>query len=50
MEGGGPSGAGSHPDGGEWQARYIVRDSPLASTLLYTRRLRQQGGIKKNQK
>lgn len=51
MEGGGPLGEGSHADApSEWQARYIVRDFPLALTLLYSRRLLKQGGIKKNGK
>lgn len=49
MEGGGPLGEGNHTDAqSEWQACYIVKDSPLALTLLYTKRLLKQGGIKKN--
>lgn len=50
MEGGGPLGERNHADASEWQAQHIVRDSPLALTLLYTRCLLVHGGIKENHK
>lgn len=50
MEGGGPLGEGNHANAqSEWQACCIVGDSPLALTLLYSKYLLQQGGIKKYQ-